>query len=300
MKAETIEPIHTEESNPSLLQQVGFTLIELSIVLVIIGLIVGGVLVGQDLIKAAEIRATVGQYEKYNSAMNTFRTKYNGIPGDLLSTQALAFGLTCLGGSATTCTGGTGLGDGNGLLEGAAAGTAAQIGETPLLWRQLADANLVEGSVGTTIVQTSGAMTTAGPASFFLPAKLGRGNYWVAGANSGQNYYLLGTVASTSATDAVLTASSGLTPVEAYNIDTKLDDGMAQTGIVQARGTATAPNTLMGALAATNAGASGTADSVTTICTVGATATTTTNTYARNTSGGSGSTPNCQLRLRFN
>ena len=35
--------------------QAGFTLIELSIVLVIIGLIVGGVLVGQDLIKAAEI-----------------------------------------------------------------------------------------------------------------------------------------------------------------------------------------------------------------------------------------------------
>ena len=41
-------------------QQKGFTLLELSIVLVIIGLIIGGILVGQDLIKAAEIRATVG------------------------------------------------------------------------------------------------------------------------------------------------------------------------------------------------------------------------------------------------
>ena len=60
----------------------GFTLIELSIVLVIIGLIVGGVLVGQDLIKAAEIRATVSQVEGYNSAVNTFRLKYNGLPGD--------------------------------------------------------------------------------------------------------------------------------------------------------------------------------------------------------------------------
>ena len=81
---------------PNLIQQVGFTLIELSIVLVIIGLIVGGVLTGQDLIKAAEIRATVGQYEKYNTAVNTFRTKYNGIPGDLLTSSAQAFGLPCI------------------------------------------------------------------------------------------------------------------------------------------------------------------------------------------------------------
>src|SRR5438477_2747635 len=80
----------TTNGRPS---QQGFTLIELSIVLVIIGLIVGGILVGQDLIKAAEIRATVGQVEKYNSAVNTFRSKYNGIPGDIPPTQAAAFGL---------------------------------------------------------------------------------------------------------------------------------------------------------------------------------------------------------------
>ena len=46
----------------------GFTLIELSIVLVIIGLIVGGILVGQDLINAAAIRAQIAQVEKYQTA----------------------------------------------------------------------------------------------------------------------------------------------------------------------------------------------------------------------------------------
>src|SRR5271163_852919 len=86
-----------------------FTLIELSIVLVIIGLIVGGVLVGQDLIKAAEIRATVAQVEKYNAAVNTFRTKYNGIPGDIVNTQAAAFGLF----NETTSGGVAGHEDGN-------------------------------------------------------------------------------------------------------------------------------------------------------------------------------------------
>lgn len=49
----------------------GFTLIELSIVLVIIGLIVGGVLVGKDLIIASEVRSQIGQIEKYNTAVHT-------------------------------------------------------------------------------------------------------------------------------------------------------------------------------------------------------------------------------------
>ena len=51
--------------------------------LVIIGLIVGGVLVGQDLIRAAETRAQITQFEKYQSAVNTFRGKFNAIPGDM-------------------------------------------------------------------------------------------------------------------------------------------------------------------------------------------------------------------------
>src|SRR5476651_1560647 len=77
----------------------GFTLIELSIVLVIIGLIVGCILVGQDLISAAEVRATVGQIEKYNSAVNTFRGKYNSMPGDMTADAAAAFGFTTRAGT---------------------------------------------------------------------------------------------------------------------------------------------------------------------------------------------------------
>lgn len=61
----------------------GFTLIELSIVLVIIGLIVGGVLVGRDIIKAAEIRRIITKLETFKSAVNTFRATYGSIPGDI-------------------------------------------------------------------------------------------------------------------------------------------------------------------------------------------------------------------------
>ncbi len=61
---------------------VGFTLVELSIVLVIIGLIAGGILLGKDLITAAEIRYSVSQMQQMEISYNTFKIKYNCVVGD--------------------------------------------------------------------------------------------------------------------------------------------------------------------------------------------------------------------------
>ena len=60
----------------------GFTLIELSVVLVIIGLIVGGVMVGQSLIEAGKIRAQTTQISDIETQINTFKLKYDCLPGD--------------------------------------------------------------------------------------------------------------------------------------------------------------------------------------------------------------------------
>lgn len=59
-----------------------FTLIEMAIVLVIIGLIVSAVLVGQDLIRAATLTNQVKQFQEYETAYKTFLLKYNCLPGD--------------------------------------------------------------------------------------------------------------------------------------------------------------------------------------------------------------------------
>lgn len=68
----------------------GFTLIELSIVMVVIALIIGVVLVGQDLLIAARLKKDMSSVESYNTAVNTFRLKYNALPGDFK--EAVQFG----------------------------------------------------------------------------------------------------------------------------------------------------------------------------------------------------------------
>ncbi len=89
----------------------GFTLIELSIVMAIIGLMVGGVLVGRDMIHAAEVRATVSDIEKLKTSINAFQIKYNCLPGDCPKAQFF-FGAS--GVCPDVDANGTCNGDGNG------------------------------------------------------------------------------------------------------------------------------------------------------------------------------------------
>jgi prepilin-type N-terminal cleavage/methylation domain-containing protein len=63
-------------------KRAGFTLIELSICLIIIGLVVGGILVGRDLIRASELRGDISAVQKVNLAVQAFRSKYDCQPGD--------------------------------------------------------------------------------------------------------------------------------------------------------------------------------------------------------------------------
>ena len=60
----------------------GFTLVELSIVLVIIGLLIGGILVARSMISTAKVQSFVRQIGQFDTAIENFRTRYNSLPGD--------------------------------------------------------------------------------------------------------------------------------------------------------------------------------------------------------------------------
>jgi prepilin-type N-terminal cleavage/methylation domain-containing protein len=213
----------------------GFTLIELSIVLVIIGLIVGGILVGQSLISAAGVRAQVTQIEKYNTAANTFREKYGYLPGDIPPAQVTQFGFTVV----PTRAGTQGRGDGNGVIEGynyqgAEIFDISTSGETAFFWEDLsANSHLIEGTFSAAV----DAEESTNTALLIPQAKLGNGNFVYVYAANGTNYFGLSNVANTIGAAGVISAtgnSPGLTVLQAYAIDTKVDDGFPQTGNVKA------------------------------------------------------------------
>lgn len=235
-----------------------FSLVELSIVLVILGLLVGGVLSGQSLIRAAELRAVSTDLSKINTAFYTFRDKYFALPGDMTNaTQfwgaANATPATCRTTSGTTAA--TCDGNGDGLVGTADGGTTYS--EVFHAWKQLANAGLMEGNytgvacspgivcstpgtnvprvkisnAGVSVTNISAITSAADPNWFVSPY----GNFlWYGGVVAG--------------------AEPGLTifkPEELWNIDTKLDDGVPSTGriLVQKIG---APNCFMSSGAAYN------------------------------------------------
>lgn len=230
----------------------GFTLIELSIVLVIITLVAGGVLVGRELIAISEINGTISQKQKYDIATNAFRLKYNAFPGDVPSSNARGFSLFGVtGGFANTI----GFGNGDGILQGHYNASYTQggvfSGEVGMFFLHLAQAGLVEKGYGymgpnviivgatatggsTTALPTTSANATAGQIAQLIPAaKVGKNNYFAVGSLGGVNYYALTGITTIDTGHNVL-GTNQLTPEEAYTIDRKIDDGKPGTGTVRA------------------------------------------------------------------
>lgn len=216
-----------------------FTLIELSIVLVVIGLLAGGILVGYSLIGSSGVQATITQIQKYQTAVNNFDSKYNALPGDMNATTAAQYAFV-------SRTGTVGRGDGNGIIEGFNAFTLTSYGwnadgEPFLFWEDLTSAQLIDGSFNTaTDIPPMGFIGSQ--FSLYVPQAKVSNNYIyvfsVCHLGScgvgipGTNYFGLTSISSINSAWAGTNGS--LTVSQAYQFDAKVDDGLPTTGSVQA------------------------------------------------------------------
>lgn len=71
------------------LNQHGFTLVELSIVLVIVGLIIAGISMGSSLVHSAQLQSVITEQSNFIAAINSFRSKYSQLPGDMNNANAI-------------------------------------------------------------------------------------------------------------------------------------------------------------------------------------------------------------------
>jgi len=229
-----------------------FSLIELSIVLIIIGLLIAGITGGASLIKSATLRAVMTEARNYNTAVNSFYVAYNAYPGDYTVNFASGVATGYIGDGDgriefNSTSGGTVTATGQGKAEGF--GAVAMLAYTKMI---------------TTETLTAGSATSvdaAGAAGTTIPQSKVRGTGWIfdyligtpsagVGTNNtswvteGQNAVILtsGWAAGSSGnissllTSATSFAKGALTAEDAKSVDLKLDDGLPLSGKVRSFG----------------------------------------------------------------
>ena len=221
----------------------GFTLVELAIVITIIGILIGGVLKGQQLIDQARLAGTISQLRDYATSVRIFQTKYDGLPGDLERAENRI--MNCTG-----CTADNTTPNGDGNVGNASNMDTAQVGKTEepvLFWTHLLKAELITGvndAALTTDPVAWGATHPAAKIGGGFHAKTGNGagdDSWVAKEYpDGLTIVLLGQVDGYPGNTSDASHSGHvITAGQAASIDRKLDDGSGLSGSVRAHGRTT-------------------------------------------------------------
>lgn len=192
----------------------GFTLVELAIVIVIIGLLVGGVLQGQELIKQAQLRSSIKHLQSVLASYNTFKAKYNAVPGDF--------------NRAVNMIGGADIANGNGnnktewdTIEGGV--------ENYQFWYHMKQANILRTKPEYTLCMNS----VTCPYEDFWEKNTFMYSYWRDMYNHvvptqppmGNSIIHIATL------NGGLVNKAAFVPEEAWAIDDKIDDGRPSTGL---------------------------------------------------------------------
>lgn len=205
-----------------------FSLIELSIVLIVIGLLIAGITGGASLIKSSELRSVMSEARGYAVAVNAFYSQYDALPGDY--NRAV--------GSQSTY-----LGDNDGTIE-FAGGSATTLGtsgsdvgsEGTVAWYALKQIGAIDDDL--TYVAAGTAQT---PGTNIPASKIKSAGWIFSYVNSSQNAVVLTRETDTGANgeEAPDVIAAALLPSDALSIDAKIDDGTPTTGKLRTVGTNT-------------------------------------------------------------
>jgi prepilin-type N-terminal cleavage/methylation domain-containing protein len=200
-------------------QQSGFTLVEIAIVLVIIGLLLGGILKGQEMITQARIKNVINDFNGLTAAYASYQDRYRAIPGD----------------DATAATRWTGLvaptSPGTGGIDGTYNETTwpAAANESRLFWWHLRQAGFIPGAT------TPAAVATQQPTN----------------AVGGMIGVMTGTGAPTVGLSGLIICSANIPDKIAIAVDTQTDDQSSSAGTMRAMNQAGTPNPAIGPADAT-------------------------------------------------
>ncbi len=194
-------------------QQAAFSLVEMSLVILIISLLLAAVTKGRSLIEEAKMQAIVAEVSQNKVAINSFYAKYNKYPGDF--DEAITYW-----GAGTNANG-----DNNGHIEFI---NASSVYEGYRAWQHLYYAEMVNSPYAGTQTTSAAVIDTDVPKS-----KSGGGfllDYNQYGLTN-KNVMVLGTPIATTASPIL--ASGILKPSQAMSVDVKSDDGIPTTGSVR-------------------------------------------------------------------
>ncbi len=222
-------------SSPPQDSEQGFTLIEVSIVLVIIGLVIGSVIAGKHLVRQSELQSVLTDVNRIRTAANAFYGKYDALPGDMPNAtdywgQVSSTPSTCYttqGTGTQTCNG-----NGNGEVYTMDGGTT--ISEVFRFWQHLSNAKMIDGTY--TGISGAGDNYRYVAGVNVYRAKYGSISYYFWGLAYGPSVSWY-SVPPQHAIKAMLPDSSGyarpaFTPSEMLDMDSKVDDGKPAYGSI--------------------------------------------------------------------
>lgn len=207
-----------------------FSLIELSIVLIIIGLLIAGVTGGASLIKSSELRSVVTESRTWSVSVNSFYNQFDDLPGDYASTLGSIAG-----------------GDADGTIEadnGVDSDTTDHEGRNA--WRHLSITNILDTSVIYPTVSNATLASAGDPGNAlstfgeYIPAsKIGSAGWDFDYNSDSQNVVVLtGSIGAISSgntlVNGTVVSTGAVTPTDALSLDSKYDDASATAGSIRA------------------------------------------------------------------